>query len=223
MAARKKTVKKPTRKPAKKAVKKKAAKKSVKASRRKSAGAATKRKVAAKPARKSRPKAIKKLPPPLPTGRAGSFLGQPAPPFTLPTGDGQTISLDDFRGRRVLLYFYPKDDTPGCTAQACALRDNIDELASSNVVVVGVSKDDVLSHRRFKDKYGLNFLLASDKDTGVCEKYGVWVEKNMYGRKYMGIERSTFLIDETGIVRAEWRKVSVPDHLRDVQTALLAV
>ncbi|TAL00888.1 MAG: thioredoxin-dependent thiol peroxidase [Rhodospirillaceae bacterium] len=152
-----------------------------------------------------------------------SFLGQPAPHFVLPTGDGQTISLGDFRGRRVLLYFYPKDDTPGCTAQACALRDNMEHFAEANMVVIGISKDDVLSHRRFKDKYELNFLLASDKDTGVCEKYGVWVEKNMYGRKYMGIERSTFLIDERGVVRLEWRKVSVPDHLRDVQAALAAL
>ena len=199
MAARKKPAKKAAKKSAKKAAKK-TAKKAVK--------------------KKAAPKAAKKATTPV-TGK--SFLGQAAPPFTLPTGDGKSISLADFKGQRVLLYFYPKDDTPGCTAQACDLRDNMQKFAKANTVVIGVSKDDVLSHVRFKEKYRLNFLLASDKDTGVCEKYGVWVEKNMYGRRYLGIQRSTFLIDERGIVRGEWRKVNVGSHARDLQEAIAAL
>ena len=120
----------------------------------------------------------------------------------------------------MLLYFYPKDDTPGCTAQACALRDGMEDLASSNTVVIGVSKDSIASHQKFKSKYDLNFLLASDENTGVSEKYGVWTEKGMYGRTFMGIERSTFLIDEDGIVRGEWRKVNVPTHYDDLRKAI---
>jgi peroxiredoxin Q/BCP len=218
MAARKKAAKKSAqRKTAKKKAAKKVAARGKKAAPKKRAAV---KKASAKSAARSidgarKPSAI--------APQAASFVGKAAPPFTLPTGDGKTISLSEFRGQRVLLYFYPKDDTPGCTAQACALRDNMDQFAKANTIVIGVSKDDVLSHRRFKDKYQLNFLLASDKDTGVSEKYGVWVEKNMYGRRYMGIQRSTFLIDENGIVRAEWRKVSVPDHARDVRDALAAL
>ena len=174
----------------------------------------TAKKVAPKPVKKPT-KAAKAAP-----AVASSLTGKPAPAFTMPTGDGQSISLSDFRGQRVLLYFYPKDDTPGCTAQACALRDGMDALASANTVVIGVSKDSIASHHKFKTKYDLNFLLASDENTGVSEKYGVWVEKNMYGRKYMGIQRSTFLIDEKGIVRKEWRGVSVPTHYDDVSAAL---
>jgi peroxiredoxin Q/BCP len=220
-AAKKATKKKSTQKKPGKTIKKAAKKKAVKRNGRKPGMKKTAKTTNRKPTR-AKSKTVSK-PPSKSVADRPSFVGQPAPAFTLPTGDGHTISLADFRGKRVLLYFYPKDDTPGCTAQACALRDNMSSLAKANTVVIGVSKDDVASHRRFKDKYQLNFMLASDKDTGVAEKYGVWVEKNMYGRKYMGIERSTFLIDENGIVRNEWRKVSVPDHAKNVQEALAAL
>ncbi len=197
---------------------------------------ATKRKattkVAAKAPKKATPKvvkkAVKKTAKPAkktsaskaPAARVGSLVGKPAPAFTMPTGDGRTISLSEFKGKRVLLYFYPKDDTPGCTAQACALRDGMKDLAKANTVVIGVSKDSVEKHNRFKAKYDLNFLLASDENTAVCEKYGVWTQKSLYGRSFMGIERSTFLIDEKGIVRGEWRKVRVPTHYDDLSKAI---
>ena len=147
-------------------------------------------------------------------------VGDAAPDFDLAADGGGRVRLSDLKGKTVVLYLYPKDDTPGCTAQACALRDGMEALASANTVVIGVSKDSIGSHQKFKTKYDLNFLLASDENTGVSEKYGVWVEKNMYGRKYMGIQRSTFLIDEEGIVRKEWRGVSVPTHYDDVSAAL---
>ncbi len=208
--------KKKAKKSAKKVTKKKVVAKK-KAPVKKSA-----KKTAKKVAKKAAPKPVKKPTKAAKAAPAGasSLTGKPAPAFTMPTGHGQSISLADFRGQRVLLYFYPKDDTPGCTAQACALRDGMDALASANTVVIGVSKDSIGSHQKFKTKYDLNFLLASDENTGVSEKYGVWVEKNMYGRKYMGIQRSTFLIDEKGIVRKEWRGVSVPTHYDDVSAAL---
>jgi peroxiredoxin Q/BCP len=148
-----------------------------------------------------------------------SLAGKAAPAFTMPLDDGSTVSLKDLRGKRVVLYFYPKDDTPGCTTEACAFRDNLPAFTRGDAVIIGVSKDNAASHQKFRKKYNLNFPLASDT-SGVCEKYGVWKEKNMYGRKYMGIERSTFLIDEEGKVRAEWRKVSVPAHADEVKNAL---
>src|SRR5262245_19239235 len=117
--------------------------------------------------------------------------GQPAPDFTMPTDGGGGISLKSLRGKKVVLYFYPKDDTPGCTTESCAFRDNIKDFEKMNVQIIGVSRDTPESHDKFKEKYGLNFPLASDIDGKVCEAYGVWVEKNMYGKKSMGIERST--------------------------------
>ena len=178
-----------------------------------------KKKSAAKPAAQ---KAAPKKPAAAPS-TAKSLLGKAAPAFAMPATDGTTVTLAGLRGRRVLLYFYPKDDTPGCTAEACAFRDGAKEFTSAKTVVIGVSKDSLAKHQKFKTKYQLNFLLASDETSGVCEKYGVWMEKSMYGRKYMGIERSTFLIDEKGIVRAEWRKVSVPTHYDEVKAALKAL
>jgi len=148
-----------------------------------------------------------------------SLLGKAAPDFIMPTDDGGKVSLKGLRGKRVVLYFYPKDDTPGCTVEACAFRDNLPKFDSKNAVIVGVSKDNVVSHQKFRAKFKLNFPLASDT-AKVCEAYGVWTEKNMYGRKYMGVERSTFIIDEKGVVRAEWRKVSVPGHAEEVRRAL---
>ena len=148
-----------------------------------------------------------------------SLAGKLAPAFSLTNDAGKKVSLKDFRGKRVILYFYPKDDTPGCTTQACAFRDAEADFGKTDAVVLGVSKDDVKSHQKFKTKYKLNFPLLAD-DASVAEAYGVWKLKNMYGRKYMGIERSTFLIGEDGKVRAEWRKVSVSGHADEVIEAL---
>lgn len=138
--------------------------------------------------------------------------GQKAPDFTLTSDDGSQVSLSDFRGKKVVLYFYPKDDTSGCTAQACDLRDNLGELTELGAVILGVSPDSQRSHEKFKSKYDLNFPLLVDEDHAVAEAYGVWTEKSMYGRKYMGIERSTFIIDEKGTLQAVWRKVKAKEH-----------
>jgi thioredoxin-dependent peroxiredoxin len=146
-------------------------------------------------------------------------IGKPAPDFALPTDGGGRIRLKDQRGKKLVLYFYPKDDTSGCTAEACGFRDRMPELARHGIAVIGVSRDSVASHDKFKSKYGLPFTLASDLDGKVSEAYGTWVEKSMYGRKYMGVDRATFLIDEKGIVRAVWRKVKVPGHVEEVLKA----
>lgn len=142
--------------------------------------------------------------------------GHPAPEFTLPSVDGGEISLADFRGRPLVLYFYPKDDTPGCTAQACELRDDMARLEELGASVVGVSPDPVKSHRKFRDKYNLNFPLLADTDHEVAETYGVWKEKSMYGRTYWGVERSTFILDEEGRIEAAWRRVKPKGHAERV-------
>jgi peroxiredoxin Q/BCP len=149
--------------------------------------------------------------------------GDRAPDFTLPSDGNGTIALSQFAGRKVVLYFYPKDDTSGCTAEACAFRDMFPDFGGAGAVVIGVSKDKVAAHDKFKNKYALPFPLASDAGSDVCERYGVWVEKSMYGRKYMGIERSTFLIDETGTIRNVWRKVKVGGHAAEVLKAVRAL
>ena len=146
--------------------------------------------------------------------------GSVAPDFTLPSDAGDSVRLSSLRGRKVVLYFYPKDDTSGCTAQACELRDALPRFDVAGVVVLGVSPDPVASHRRFREKYGLNFPLLSDEDHAVAETYGVWVEKRLYGRRYMGIERSTFLIGEDGRVLEAWRKVNPTGHAELVAAAL---
>jgi thioredoxin-dependent peroxiredoxin len=133
--------------------------------------------------------------------------GDLAPDFTLPADDGSTVTLSDLRGSRVILYFYPKDDTSGCTAQACEFRDSLPAIEEKGARVLGVSPDPVRSHQKFKSKYDLNFPLLADEDHQVAEAYGVWKEKSMYGRTYWGIERSTFLIDEEGRIARAWRKV----------------
>ncbi len=143
-------------------------------------------------------------------------IGSPAPSFTLPTDSNGTITLSDLKGKKVVLYFYPKDNTPGCTQESCDFRDNVSKFTDANTEIIGISKDSVKSHDNFKGKYNLPFVLASDQDGTTCEDYGVWVEKNMYGKKYMGIERATFLIDENGIIQHIWRKVKVKNHVDDV-------
>lgn len=143
-----------------------------------------------------------------------------APEFTLPVDGGDEISLSDFKGQNVVLYFYPKDDTPGCTKQACTFRDNLPDFEKLNAVVIGISKDSVKKHDKFKEKHDLNFTLASDEFDTVCERYGVWVEKNMYGKKYMGIQRTTFAIDTDGKIAQIWHKVKVPGHVETVKEYL---
>ena len=150
-------------------------------------------------------------------------LGDKAPDFTLPTDGTGSVTLSKLNGKKVVLYFYPKDDTSGCTAEACGFRDSFPDYGGTGAVVIGISKDSVASHDKFKKKHGLPFVLASDTGGDVCEKYGVWVEKSMYGRKYMGIERATFLIDGKGVVRGAWHKVRVPGHVAEVLKAVQAL
>ncbi len=150
-------------------------------------------------------------------------IGEKAPDFTLPTDGNGAVSLAKLRGKPVVLYFYPKDDTSGCTAEACGFRDSFPDYGKTGAVVIGVSRDSVASHDRFKKKHGLPFILAADDKGEVTERYGVWVEKSMYGRKYMGIDRSTFLIDKDGVVRGVWRKVKVPGHVGEVLKAVQAL
>ena len=136
-----------------------------------------------------------------------------APDFELATDDGKKVKLSDFKGRKVILYFYPKDDTPGCTTQACDLRDHIQEFDSRGAVVLGVSPDDVASHKKFKDKFGLNFTLLADPDHKVAEAYDVWKEKNLYGKKVMGVERTSFVIDENGNIAKVLPRVKPAQHV----------
>jgi peroxiredoxin Q/BCP len=149
----------------------------------------------------------------------GIDVGDKAPDFTLPADGGGTVSLKALKGKKVILYFYPKDDTPGCTTEACGFRDALPDFRKAKAEIVGVSRDSVKRHDNFKAKYELPFTLGSDEDGAVCEAYGVWVEKVNYGRKYMGIERSTFRIDEKGKVAAVWRKLRVKGHVDAVLDA----
>ena len=147
--------------------------------------------------------------------------GMPAPEFQLPDEKGELVSLQDFAGEKyIVLYFYPKDATPGCTTQACDFRDAHTDFSKLNAVILGVSPDSGASHEKFIAKQGLPFSLLVDADHAVAEKYGVWKLKKNFGKEYMGIERSTFLIDPTGTVVKEWRKVSVKGHIQEVLTSL---
>jgi len=147
-------------------------------------------------------------------------VGDKAPDFTLISDEGKNISLKDFHGKKVILYFYPKDDTEACTEEACSFRDNVKVIEKKNTVILGVSKDNTKSHVKFKKKYDLPFTLLSDENRDMLEAYGVWKEKSMFGKKYMGIIRTTFLINEKGIIENIWEKVSVKGHVEEIISKL---
>jgi len=154
------------------------------------------------------------------TRRRDLKAGDEAPNFLLVSDSDEPVKLSDHRGKKVVLYFYPKDDTPGCTAEACSFRDGFSEIQKKGAALFGVSTDSVESHKRFKEKYHLNFPLLSDVDKKVVNAYGVWKEKNMYGKKYMGIERTTFVIDEAGRIKRVFPKVKVEGHYDEVLAEL---
>ena len=149
-------------------------------------------------------------------------IGDKAPAFSASDDSGAKLSLKDFKGEKFVLYFYPKDDTPGCTKEACTFTENLSAFNKLGVKVVGVSKDSVAKHVKFKEKYGLKFPLLSDEDGAICEAYGTWIEKSMYGRKYMGVERTTVLIGPDGRIVRIWSKVKVPGHADEVLAAVKA-
>lgn len=146
-------------------------------------------------------------------------VGDKAPDFSLPTDGGGTASLKSLKGKKVVLYFYPKDDTPGCTTEACGFRDALPDFSKTGAEIIGVSKDSVARHDKFKAKYDLPFPLIADEAGTLCEAYGVWQEKKNYGKTYMGIVRSTFLIDEKGVIAAVWRNLRVKGHVEKVLEA----
>jgi len=143
-------------------------------------------------------------------------VGEKAPDFTLQNAEGVQVSLADFKEKKVVLYFYPKDDTPGCTQESCEFRDSLERFTEAQTVILGLSPDGVESHGKFRDKFNLPFPLLADPERQAIEAYGVWKEKSMYGKKYMGVERSTFLIDEEGILVDEKRKVKVDGHVAEM-------
>ncbi|HEX6971048.1 MAG TPA: thioredoxin-dependent thiol peroxidase [Limnochordia bacterium] len=156
----------------------------------------------------------------MPQASEGVREGAPAPDFTLPDQDGKEVRLSDLRGQAVVLYMYPKDDTPGCTREACDFRDNLNRLTEAGAVVLGLSPDSPESHRKFREKYHLPFRLLSDEGGRVAEMYGAWGEKQMFGRRYEGVIRSTFVIDPAGVLRRAFRNVSVPGHVDEVLQAV---
>ena len=178
----------------------------------------TKKTVTKKSATPTKAKATKAAPPGPSTKQLK--VGQKAPAFALPNQDGKIMRLSDFKGKKVVLYFYPKDDTPGCTKESCAFRDGLEEIHASGAVVLGVSADSVDSHKKFVKKYNLNFPLLSDEKKTMVQDYGVWKEKSLYGRKFMGIERTTFIIDEQGKLDDIFEKVKVDGHLEEVLAEL---
>ncbi|RKP48978.1 thioredoxin-dependent thiol peroxidase [Cohnella endophytica] len=147
-------------------------------------------------------------------------VGRPVPDFELPGTNGETVKLSGYRGRKVVLYFYPKDLTPACTQESCDFRDAAPSFGEANAIILGISTNDLKSHYKFIQKYELPFVLLADPEHEACELFGVWQEKQLYGRKYMGIVRSTFLIDENGILIQEWRNIKVKGHVDTVKQAL---
>jgi len=150
-------------------------------------------------------------------------IGDKAPEFSLPRDGGETVNLSGFAGKMVVLYFYPRDDTTGCTKEAIGFTENVQAFAALDTVILGVSKDGVKKHDKFVAKHALKIALLSDEESDVCERYGVWVEKSMYGKTYMGIERATFLIDADGKIAQIWRRVRVPGHVDAVLDAVRAL
>jgi len=150
-------------------------------------------------------------------------VGNKAPDFDLPASTGGNIALKDLKGKNVVVYFYPKDDTPGCTVEACGLRDNFKEIEKLNSVILGVSPDSVRSHGKFISKFQLPFALLADEEKKMCQDYGVWVEKSMYGKKYMGVARTTFIIDKNGRIAKVFEKVKPEGHEQEIITALKAL
>jgi len=146
--------------------------------------------------------------------------GMQAPEFDLPASNGQNLALKDFKGKNIVIYFYPKDDTPGCTVEACGLRDSFKEIEKLNAVILGVSPDSVKSHGKFISKFQLPFILLTDEDKKMCQDYGVWVEKSMYGKKYMGVARTTFIIDKKGKIVKIFEKVKPEGHNTEIIEAL---
>jgi peroxiredoxin Q/BCP len=205
---------------ARKAIRKKVKKAARKIVRARARQAKKKAKTVSKKIIRSAPAPKKVEAPTPPASTVELHEGEPAPNFTVATDEGRTVSLSDFRGKKVVLYFYPKDDTPGCTVEACAFRDGFGALQSKGAEVLGVSVDDVASHQKFKEKFHLNFPLLADTDKKIVNDYGVWKEKSMYGRNYMGIERTTFLIDESGAIKKIFPKVDVKMHYDEVVQAL---
>ena len=147
-------------------------------------------------------------------------LGQPVPDFSAPATGGDTITLSELRGKQVVIYFYPKASTPGCTTESCAFQENLSAIRGAGAAVIGVSADSVASHLKFADKYGFEFPLIADEDTAICQAYGVWKEKSLYGKKFMGIVRSTFIIGPDGVLTAVFPKVSPSKHAAEVLEAL---
>ena len=189
-----------------------------KATKKPAAAGGTKKTVTKKTATPTKAKATKAEKPGPSTRQLK--IGQKAPAFALPNQDGKIMKLSDFKGKKVVLYFYPKDDTPGCTKESCAFRDGLDEIHASGAVVLGISGDSVDSHKKFVKKFNLNFPLLSDEKKTVLQAYGVWKEKSLYGRKFMGIERTTFIIDEQGKLDDIFQKVKVDGHLEEVLAEL---
>jgi peroxiredoxin Q/BCP len=187
---------------------------------------AAKPKAATQPKSAARPKAAAKPKPAAKAKTAGAGLpaeGKKAPAFSLPADDGSTVSLKSLAGKKAVLYFYPKDDTPGCTTEGIAFSALKKKFDAANTVVLGISKDSIEKHCKFRDKHGLTVRLLSDEEGKMLESYGVWTEKSLYGRKFMGIERSTVLIDEKGVVRKVWPKVKVNGHADEVLAAAQAL
>ncbi|MBN1301675.1 MAG: thioredoxin-dependent thiol peroxidase [Melioribacteraceae bacterium] len=143
-------------------------------------------------------------------------IGKKAPAFKLPDADGNAVDIKDYNGKKIILYFYPKDMTSGCTQEACDFQEAFPKFDKIKAVVLGISKDSVQSHKKFAEKFGLKFRLLSDEKSDVCERYGVWKEKSMYGRKYMGIERTTFIIDEDGKIQKIFPRVKVKGHVEEI-------